>query len=254
MRLPIRVATSVALIAAAVCAPTPAWSDAAAKPAKQAEVDCDQVKCIALTFDDGPGKKAGKLLDALKKHKAKATFFLEGQYVKARPKLAKRIVKEGHEIGNHSYTHPDFTKSTESAIRSEITRTQDLVHKVTGKYPTTLRPPYGLSDERVEEIAAELGLPIVLWNTGSRDWATRDKKAIYKEVLAGARRDSVVLMHDWVTQTVDVMPDLLKALKKKGFHVVPVSALLRGRTLEPGEVWPSDATITRENAPLVHHE
>lgn len=245
MRLPIRVATSAALIAA-VCAPSPAWSSTTAKT-----VDCAKVKCIALTFDDGPGQKAGKLLDTLKKHKVKATFFLEGQYVKARPALVKRMAKEGHQLGNHSYNHPDFTQMDESGIESEITRTQELVHELTGKYPTTLRPPYGLSDDRVQAVAAELGLPIVLWNTGSRDWATRDKKAIYKEVLKGARRDSVVLMHDWVTQTIDVMPALLTALKKKGFHVVPVSALLRGKTLEPGEVWPKDATVTAETAPLV---
>ncbi|MEV5413835.1 polysaccharide deacetylase family protein [Thermopolyspora sp. NPDC052614] len=245
MRLPIRVATCAALIAA-VCAPTPAWSSAPAKT-----VDCAKVKCIALTFDDGPGQKAGKLLDALKKYKVKATFFLEGQYVKARPELAKRIAKEGHELGNHSYTHPDFTKMDESAIESEITRTQELVHKLTGKYPTTLRPPYGLANERVQAVATELGLPIVLWNTGSQDWATRDEKAIYKEVLKGARRDSVVLMHDWVTQTVDVMPALLKALKERGFHVVPVSALLRGKKLAPGEVWPKDATHAVETSPLV---
>lgn len=270
MRLPIRLATSIALIAA-VCAPSPAWSTTGStatpkpatgtttakkpkKPKKSAPVDCAKVKCIALTFDDGPGKTAGKLLDTLKKHNAKATFFLEGQYVKARPELVKRMAKEGHQLGNHSYRHPDFTKIGEAEIKSEITQTQELVHKLTGKYPTTLRPPFGLYDDRVKEIATELGLPIVLWNTGSRDWATRNEDAIYKEVMKGVRRDSVVLLHDWVTQTVDVMPRLLTALKKQGFHVVTVSSLLRGRTLEPGEVWPKDATISPEDAPLVNYE
>jgi len=252
MRLPIRIATSLALIAA-VCAPSPATA-APDKPKKTTAVDCAKVKCIALTFDDGPGEQAGRLLDTLKKHKVKATFFLEGQYVKKRPKLAKRIAKEGHELGNHSYRHPDFTKVDEDEIRAEIVDTQKLVHKLTGKYPTILRPPFGLYDERVTEIATELGLPIVLWNTSSHDWASRDKKAIYKEVLAGARRDSVVLMHDWVTQTVDAMPALLTALKKKGFHVVPVSALLRGKKLQPGEVWPNDATISPSDSPLIQPE
>jgi peptidoglycan/xylan/chitin deacetylase (PgdA/CDA1 family) len=273
MRLPIRAATCLALIAA-VCAPTtPAWSVAAApeagagttkatekKPAEQATtkkkkkarpVDCAKVKCIALTFDDGPGKRVGTLLDTLKKHNAKATFFLEGQYVKARPELAKRIAKEGHQLGNHSYRHPDFTKIDEERIRSEIVETQRLVHKLTGKYPTTLRPPYGLYNDKVQQIATELGLPIILWNTSSHDWASRNQDAIYREVLQGARRDSVVLLHDWVDATVDVMPRLLTALKKRGFHVVTVDSLLRGRKLKPGEVWPADATISPEDTPLV---
>jgi len=221
MRQPIRLATCLALIAA-VCAPTaPAWSSAAdpgagtgttkdsakasaatakktEKTKKPAPVDCAKVKCIALTFDDGPGLHAGKLLDTLKKHNVKATFFLEGQYVKARPHLAKRIAKEGHQIGNHSYRHPDFTKSSESTIESEITRTQELVYKITGKYPTTLRPPFGLYDDRVQQIAADQKLPIILWNTSSHDWSHKNADKIYEEVMQGARRDSIVLMHDWV--------------------------------------------------------
>jgi Predicted xylanase/chitin deacetylase len=274
MRLPIRIATSLALIAA-VCAPSPAWSatagaatadpatgttkDDPAKPTgtkktstkKAPQVDCAKVKCIALTFDDGPGQQAGKLLDTLKKHNVKVTFFLEGQYVKARPHLAKRIVEEGHQIGNHSYRHPDFTKSSESTIESEITRTQELVYKITGKYPTTLRPPFGLYDDRVQQIATDLKLPIILWNTSSHDWSHKNADKIYDEVMQGARRDSIVLMHDWVTQTVDVMPRLLTGLKKKGFHVVPVDALLRGKKLQPGEVFPPDATISSSDTPLI---
>jgi peptidoglycan/xylan/chitin deacetylase (PgdA/CDA1 family) len=219
--------------------------------AKDQKVDCAKVKCIALTFDDGPGQQAGHLLDTLKKYKAKATFLLEGQYVKARPQFVKRMVEEGHQIGDHSYDHPDFTKMDEDSIRSEIKRTQDLVYKITGTYPSVLRPPYGLADDRVQAIATEFGMPIVLWNTTSHDWATKNKKKIYTEVLKGARRDSVVLMHDWVTQTVEVMPDLLKALHKKGFHVVTVDDLLRGRTLRPGEVYPKDARKEIEEKPLV---
>ncbi len=224
-----------------------------AKPAKGHKVDCAKVKCIALTFDDGPGQQAGHLLDTLKKYKAKATFLLEGQYVKARPQFVKRMVEEGHQIGNHSYDHPDFTKMTEDSIRWEIRHTQNLVYKITGTYPGVLRPPYGLADDRVQAIATEFEMPIVLWNTTSHDWATKNKKKIYTEVLKGARRDSVVLMHDWVTQTVEVMPDLLKALRKKGFHIVTVDDLLRGRTLKPGEVYPKDARKEIEETPLVAH-
>ncbi|MFI6506660.1 polysaccharide deacetylase family protein [Streptosporangium sp. NPDC050855] len=236
---------------AMVSVPTTAWSadkpettskakeTGKAKPApKPVPVDCAKVKCIALTFDDGPGKYADKLLDTFKKYKSKATFFLEGQYVKSRPAFAKRMVTEGHEIGNHSYTHPHLREVSEDKIRDELINTQDIVKKVTGKYPTTIRPPYGEFDERVTAIAKQMGMPIILWNGGSRDWATRNEKAIHDEVLKNAKRDGVILMHDWVEQTVKVMPKLLASLQKQGYHVVSVSSLRGAKATAPGDVYP----------------
>ncbi|GGP95169.1 polysaccharide deacetylase family protein [Streptosporangium pseudovulgare] len=208
-----------------------------AKP-KSAPVDCAKVKCIALTFDDGPGKYADKLLDTLKKYDAKATFMLEGQYAKSRPAFVKRMVAEGHDIGNHSYTHPHLRELSEDRIREELNKTVEVVKKASGKAPAMIRPPYGELDNRVVEIAKEMGLPIVLWNGGSRDWATKNEKAIYDEVLKNAKRDGVILMHDWVPQTVTVMPKLLAALKKQGYHMVGVSAMRGVKDLKPGDIYP----------------
>lgn len=129
--------SSLLAIAAVAVTLTPA--PALAQPTPK-EVDCTQVKCVALTFDDGPGQYAGTLLDTFKKYNAKATFFLEGQYVKSRPSYVKRMVKEGHEIGNHSYKHPDFTKMSATAIRSEIKKTNDAIKKASGAEPKLLRP------------------------------------------------------------------------------------------------------------------
>lgn len=249
MKSPVRMLLAASCALAMVSVPTAAWSAdqpkttaktttaGKAKPTPK-PVDCTKVKCIALTFDDGPGKYADKLLDTFKKYNAKATFFLEGQYVRSRPAFAKRMVTEGHEIGNHSYSHPHLRELSEDQIRDELTKTQDLVKKVTGKYPTTIRPPYGLFDQRVAAIAAEMNMPIVLWNGGSRDWATKNEKAIYTEVLKNAKRDGVILMHDWVEQTVKVMPKLLVTLQKQGYHVVPVSLLRGAKATKPGEVYP----------------
>ncbi|MDR8410936.1 polysaccharide deacetylase family protein [Nonomuraea sp. 3-1Str] len=236
-------AVTVALIPgpalAATPTPTPKPTAAAAKTAaKKAPVDCEQVKCIALTFDDGPGKYAGTLLDTLKKYDAKATFFLEGQYVKARPAYVKRMAKEGHELGNHSYTHPDFTKLEPAAIRNEIQKTQDEVKKAAGVEPKLLRPPYGLADIQVSEVAAEFDMPIILWTAGSRDWDTKNVDAIHKQTLAVAQQDSIILMHDWVKQTVDGMPALIKTLQAKGFHLVTVSDVVKRQNLEPGDAFP----------------
>jgi peptidoglycan/xylan/chitin deacetylase (PgdA/CDA1 family) len=243
-RLTLAVAAASTLLGLAAA---PAQADTVQAPVKEPKVDCAKVKCIALTFDDGPGKYADKLLDTLKKHKAKATFFLEGQYVKSRPAFAKRMVTEGHDIGNHSYTHPHLPQIAEFQIRDELQRTEDLVLKVTGKRPTMIRPPYGEYDEQVEKVATEMGQPIVLWNGGSRDWATKNTDAILKEVLRTAKRDGVILMHDWVAQTVLVMPKLLTTLEKQGYHMVGVSALPRnGRKLLPGEIYPDPEVTRRE--------
>lgn len=223
------------LVCAAVTL-APASASATAKP--PAEVDCTQVKCIALTFDDGPGKYAGALLDTLKKYDAKATFFLEGQYVKSRPAFAKRMAQEGHELGNHSYKHPNFTDLEPGAIRSEIKKTQDIIKQVTGVEPKLLRPPYGLSDVPTTEAATEFGLPIVLWTAGSRDWATKNEAAIKKQTLEVAKQDGIILMHDWVKQTVDAMPSIVKTLQSRGYHLVTVSTLIKQHNLQPGDVFP----------------
>ncbi|WP_245641748.1 polysaccharide deacetylase family protein [Nonomuraea candida] len=215
-------------------APAPAF----AAP-KEEPVDCEQVKCIALTFDDGPSKYAGTLLDTLKKHDAKATFFLEGQYVKSRPQYVKRMVAEGHELGNHSYSHPDFTKSDAATIKSEIQKTQDAVKKAAGVEPRLLRPPYGLADLQVSDIAAEFGMPIILWTAGSKDWSTKDVDAIQKQTLAVAEPNGIILMHDWVKQTVDGMASLIKTLKNKGYHLVTVSDVIKSQELKPGDAFPT---------------
>ncbi|MFI6927289.1 polysaccharide deacetylase family protein [Nonomuraea spiralis] len=215
-------------------APAPAFAQAP----KAAEVDCEQVKCIALTFDDGPGKYAGTLLDTLKKYDAKATFFLEGQYVNSRPAFVKRMVAEGHEVGNHSYKHPDFTKIDAGVIRSEIKKTQDAVKKASGVEPKLLRPPYGLADIQVSDVATEFGMPMVLWTAGSHDWDTKNEEAIKKKVLEVAERDGIILMHDWVKQTVDGMPSIIKSLQAKGYRLVTVSDVIKRQNLQPGQIFP----------------
>ncbi|MEU8105397.1 polysaccharide deacetylase family protein [Nonomuraea muscovyensis] len=233
-------AVTLALIPApALADTTPPQDGKAAATKKTAKaVDCTQVKCIALTFDDGPGKYAGTLLDTLKKYDAKATFFLEGQYVKSRPSFVKRMVQEGHDVGNHSYKHPKFTEIEPWAIRSEIQKTQDEIKKAAGVEPKLLRPPYGLADLQVTEVAAEFDMPVILWTAGSRDWDTKNAEAIKKATLEVAERDGIILMHDWVKQTVEAMPSIVKTLQGRGYHLVKVSDIVKKHDLKPGDVFP----------------
>ncbi|MEW9527519.1 polysaccharide deacetylase family protein [Microbispora sp. NPDC049125] len=199
---------------------------------------CARYKCIALTFDDGPWPYTPALLDTLKKHKAKATFFVLGRKVANRPELTRRIVKEGHEIGNHTWNHPVLTTLPDQEIRSEITTTSDIVYRTIGKAPTMMRPPSGATDERVGQIMAELGLPQILWTGSTLDWQARNTKVIAKRTLAMAKRNAVILLHDIVPETVKAMPGVLTALEKQHYRFVTVTTLLRGRELKGGEIYP----------------
>ncbi|MFC6080686.1 polysaccharide deacetylase family protein [Sphaerisporangium aureirubrum] len=232
--LPILIAAVATLTVAPVAA-----ADTSGPAAKAKAVNCAKVKCIALTFDDGPGPYTRKLLETLRRDKTKVTFFLMGQHAEKYRATARAIARAGHEIGNHTYDHPHLTSLYDGLIRDELVRAQDSIERATGKRPTLMRPPYGDTDERVSGIAAELGLSQILWNRTSRDWELRNTKAITRRVLADAARDRIVLMHDIWPETVAAMPGILRSLKKKGYHVVTVSTLLHGRReLAPGEMYP----------------
>ena len=231
---------ALALPAQASAAPAASASPAAAASAKPAaaRVDCAKVKCIALTFDDGPGPYTARLLDTLKKHKAKATFFLVGKRVEERRKLARRIAREGHEIGNHSYSHQSLPALPDFELTEELSRTQDVLRRAIGRRPRLMRPPYGHTDARVRAAAGELGLAQVLWTGTTLDWSLRDTRRIGDTVLRLARPNGVILMHDVVPQTVKAMPRVLRELRKRGYHLVTVSALAGPGRLTPGASFP----------------
>ncbi|MBP2708487.1 polysaccharide deacetylase family protein [Microbispora sp. RL4-1S] len=205
---------------------------------KAAKPYCATHKCLALTFDDGPWPYTPALLDTLKKHKAKATFFVLGRKVANRPEMTQRIVNEGHEIGNHTWTHPELTKLSDEEILSEVSSTSDIIQKTIGTAPTMMRPPSGATNSRVGALMAQLGLPQILWTGSTLDWQARNTKVIAKRTLALAKRNGVILLHDIVPETVKAMPGVLTKLEKQGYKFVTVTTLLQGRTLKPGEIYP----------------
>jgi peptidoglycan/xylan/chitin deacetylase (PgdA/CDA1 family) len=206
--------------------------------AVQAKVDCAKVKCLALTFDDGPGKTTPALLDVLKKERVKATFFLVGRRVAELPSVARRTLAEGHAIGNHTYTHPWLPRRLDDDIIREIQTTQEAIKDATGVTPTMFRPPYGRTDDRVLHLANQYGLAQVMWTGTTLDWDLRDAKKIKAAVLRLAKRDGVLLMHDTVPQTVRAMPGIVKELKKRGYHLVTVPTLLGVKRLKSGTSYP----------------
>ncbi|TQS27250.1 polysaccharide deacetylase family protein [Microbispora sp. KK1-11] len=199
---------------------------------------CARYKCIALTFDDGPWPYTPALLDTLKKHKAKATFFLLGRKVAHRPELTRRIYEEGHDIGNHTWTHPSLTKLSDGEVFEEVSSTSDIINQTIGKMPEYMRPPNGATNSRIASLMADLGLPQILWTGSTLDWQARDTKVIAQRTLKLAKRNGVILLHDIVPETVKAMPGVLTALEKQHYKFVTLTTLLQGRKLRPGEVYP----------------
>ncbi|MEA5054724.1 MAG: polysaccharide deacetylase family protein [Propionicimonas sp.] len=202
------------------------------KPDKPAKVNCAKLKCIAITFDDGPSAQSGEVLDLLKKEGVKATFFVIGENVKLHPAMVKRMAAEGHVVGNHSYTHPQFWHLSAAAITSEITRTSDAIEASTGKKVTLLRPPYGQSNSTVHGIERKLGLAQILWSVDSLDWKSRNTEKIIKLVNKEAKPGAIVLLHEIHPETRAAIPGVIKSLRKKGYTFVTVPQLL-GKT-KPG--------------------
>jgi peptidoglycan/xylan/chitin deacetylase (PgdA/CDA1 family) len=201
-------------------------------------VDCRVARCVALTFDAGPSRYTPRLLDILKAEHVHATFFMLGKnHVLNYPDLVRRISDEGHDLGNHTWTHQILTKIDEKEARLEITRTQDAVQKVTGRKPTLMRPPQGRTDETVSRICRELGIAQVLWSVTAKDYRTTDSALIEKRVLDQVKRDGIILLHDIYEGTVPAVPGILAGLKKRGYTVVSVSELLAPAKPEPGAVY-----------------
>ncbi|WP_182898544.1 polysaccharide deacetylase family protein [Microbispora sp. H10830] len=220
-----------------------ALAAAAATPAQARGTDepyCATHKCIALTFDDGPGPYLQTLLKTLATYKAKATFFLIGTEVNKHPKLAQQIAKSGHEIGNHSWDASYLTQLTYAQINKKIGDTQRLIQKTTGKTPKLFRAPGGLRNGGVEEITAKFGLIQVPGTTATKDYIKdyRHVDLLTNRALDVAGEGEVVLMHETIKETVESMPEVLQTLTAEGYSFVTVSTLLEGQELTPGQVYP----------------
>ncbi|MGW0758252.1 polysaccharide deacetylase family protein [Streptomyces sp. NPDC002814] len=187
------------------------------------DTDCKKVKCIALTFDDGPAApETGTLLTYLAEYKARATFFTTGQNVAAHPELVRAEAKAGHEVGNHSWNHPDLTNLTPEQVASQLRRTSATIKAATGKAPTVFRPPYGAMNAQVKSATT---LSPVLWDVDTEDWKYRDAAKVAQTVIDQTQRNDVVLMHDIHPTSVAAVPQILRTLTAEGFHFVTVSHL-----------------------------
>lgn len=187
---------------------------------------------IALTFDDGPHpQNTPRLLDMLRARNVKATFYVIGRSVDIYPQVVRRTVAEGHEIGNHSYTHRLLSKLGDEELRQEMARCRDAVGRAAGVQPRTMRPPYGgLLQRQRELVHSEYGYPTILWSCDPLDWKRPGASVVASRILAGTSAGGIVLAHDLHAQTVDAMPATLDGLLRRGFKFVTVSQLLAMKT------------------------
>lgn len=193
-------------------------------------------KCIALTFDDGPSAHTSRLLDTLDKYNAKATFFVVGEKVAARQDILQRQIARGHQIGNHSWGHPDLTKLSTENIQNELARTNDAIKAATGRAPTVMRPPYGAINQNVSQQLRANGMSAILWSVDTRDWADRDSQIVCTRAVSNARSGAIILFHDIHPTSVDAIPCVLDALTKQGYAFVTIDTLFGGGT-QPGRTY-----------------
>lgn len=200
---------------------------------EEAEVENETVvlnpdgKYVALTFDDGPSSKVTpRILQTLEQHDAKATFFMLGNRVEMYPTIAAQVAAEGHEIANHTFSHPNLKKLSHKEMTEEIEKTNKLIEISTGVTPTLFRPPYGIYSQDILNYTASNNYSTILWSVDSLDWKSRNPAAIKKEILSNITNRSIVLMHDLHTATAEALPELLMTLKQEGYEFVTVSELL----------------------------
>ncbi len=216
------------------------------KVAKADAVDCAVVKCVALTFDDGPTPYTDRLLSVLKDADAKATFFMIGNKVAANPAGAKRVADAGMEIGSHTWEHPNMTAIPTADVPAQFSKANDAIKAATGQTPSLWRPAGGLTNDAVNKVAAQYGLAGILWDVIPFDWINDANTAATRYMLmTQIKPGSVVLFHDSYSSTVDLVYQFIPVLKANGYHLVTVSQLLGPRA--PGSVYGG-----RDNGPPVN--
>ena len=191
-------------------------------------------KVIALTFDDGPDKDyTPQILDILKENNVKATFFVVGENVKSNSDIIKRQYQEGHEIGNHTFTHINVSKNGYNEIYKEINNTQKLVKDVIGIEPKIFRPPYRAISKPMCNIVKENNMNIVLWSDlDSRDWSNPGTYYIVDTITSKVKNGTIILLHDYnklrnkKSQTIQALEIVIPKLKEMGYKFVTVSELI----------------------------
>ena len=190
---------------------------------------------LALTYDDGPNDPHTlRLLEVLARHNVRATFFLIGRFVQQRPDIVREIVKAGHVIGNHTFTHPLLTFKSAAEVRKELTDCRSAIQDAIGEHSNLFRPPFGGRRPAVLRIARELGLEPIMWNVTGYDWNAPPAAVIEKKVSSQIRGGDVILLHDGGhrqmgadrSQTVLATDHLITRYKSEGYGFATIPQMI----------------------------
>lgn len=211
---------------------------------------------IAMTFDDGPDATlTPRLLDILKERHLHATFFVLGQRVQDHPEILQREIAEGHEVGNHSWDHPQLNRLAEGGLHHQLADTSEIIRQSIGHAPIIMRPPYGATNPRLSRaIEKEYGMKVILWSVDPFDWRDPGAQVVSSRILngwkgsGGAKPGAIILAHDIHKGTVEAMPATLDALLAKGYKFVTVSELLELESKNPSPA-PSASPSAQKTRP-----
>lgn len=207
----------------------------ATKSSDNADVDIyrkneNEYMKIALTFDDGPHPRYTKqILEILDEYGIKATFFVIGINAKYYPETLERIIEKGHEIGNHTYTHPHVSEINSESIRSEIENCESIIHSLSDYRTKLFRPPEGMVDGDVKSVLRKLDYKVILWDIDTRDWAHTSPEEICDNIVNRIKSGDIILMHDYIAHnspTPDALRLFIPVLLEKGYRFVVVSELI----------------------------
>jgi peptidoglycan/xylan/chitin deacetylase (PgdA/CDA1 family) len=187
-------------------------------------------------MDDGPVPGTARVLDLLKRKGVHATFFVVGQMARRHPALLRRMLAEGHVVGNHSWNHPEFFGEPAKMIRGQLEHTNTVLHRATGQYPVLMRPPFGEVTPKVRKTARSLHEAVVLWDVDPVDWKDRKASTVAHRVVKQAKRGSIILTHDSLKTTRAAYSRIIDGLHARGFTLVTVPQLFGGK-MTAGKVY-----------------
>ena len=187
-------------------------------------------KSVALTFDDGPHPTlTAEILEILKEYDIPATFFVVGENAKRYPSIVRRILADGHELGNHTYSHIRSDKVEKNVFEREILSCTETIHEITRQAPTLFRPPEGAINDNLRDLCKELDYRIVLWSIDTEDWRHTPPEEIVSRVIREVKGGDIILMHDYIgkgSPTPAALKKIIPALIARGYRFVLVSELL----------------------------
>lgn len=219
--------TALLLLTACAGASLPEEATAADSPAEVEE----NIKYVALTFDDGPSPRCTpQLLDGLKERGVHATFFVVGCQVVKDPDIVTRMAAEGHQVGNHSYDHKELDKLSAQEAAQDMQKNDQLLQELLGEGDYWVRPPYGLLSE---EESSALTMPIINWSVDTEDWKSKDAGKILDIIYRDTGDGDIILLHDRYLNSVSAALQAVDHLQQQGYRFVTVAELLALRGIRP---------------------